>query len=81
MQKPVYNVNWSITVEIGNNYMLYGRQTNGTINELLVKDSKPIKSSRLLGIGPITVTVQAGIGSKQATGFLLGPLVLQMTEL
>jgi hypothetical protein len=79
--KPVYNVNWSITVEIGNNYILSGRQTNGLIDELLVNGTKSIKSSRLLGLGPITVTVQAGYASKQVNGFLLGPLVLQVTEL
>jgi len=35
----------------------------------------------LYGIGRTTITVTAGDATKQATGFILGPLVLNVQEI
>lgn len=75
------NVHWSITVEVGFGIILSGERTEGTIDVLAVGESKTIQSNGLRGIGLITITVQADDASKQATAFLLGPLVLRVTEL
>jgi len=75
------HVDWSVDVDVGFGIILSGSHTEGVINELSADDSKTIQSSGLRGIGPITITVQADDATKQAKGFLLGPLVLRVIEL
>jgi hypothetical protein len=72
------NVPWWINISGG--IILSGRNFSGTIPELAVNASKTIKSSGLWGIGSIAISVQVGDVSKQATAFLLGPLVLGVKQ-
>ena len=67
------NVPWSIDVTGG--LVLVGKHAEGTISSLGAGESTTI-SDFLLGIGKVTVTVKAGGASAQASGFLLGPLLL-----
>jgi hypothetical protein len=76
----VTDLTWSIDVT-GGIILLSGSHTEGVIDELAVNESAKIQSSRLWGIGPITITVQADDTVKHAIAFLLGPLVLRVKEL
>ena len=78
-----YNVTLSIDVEPASPFSIVksDNHTEKLIPELGVNKTTEIKSSNLRGIGPITITVQAAEASKKATAFLLGPLVLRVTEL
>jgi hypothetical protein len=78
---PGYDMNWSIDVEASIGIVLSGEYTEGTIDELDVNETVNIQSKDLRGIGLITITVQAADAKKQATAFLLGPLVLRVNEL
>jgi hypothetical protein len=72
------NVPWWISVSGG---IIFTRSHfSGTINELAVNDTTTIKSSGLWGIGSITITVQVDDVTKDATAFLLGPLVLGVKQ-
>jgi hypothetical protein len=77
----IYNVNWSIDVEPSIGLILSGSHTENVIDELETGESIKIQSNGLLGVGLITITVQAADAEKQATAFLLGPLVLRVNEL
>jgi PKD repeat protein len=68
------NVSWSINVS--GRIILSGGYTHNTIPELAVNGTKTIKSTNLWGIGSITIAVQVEDKHKNATAFLLGPLVL-----
>ena len=73
------DVNWSIDLEGG--LILAGEHTDGVISELAPGATKTIRQSTLYGIGRTTITVTAGDATKQATGFILGPLVLGVKEI
>jgi hypothetical protein len=75
------DVNWSIDVEVGVGLILSGSHTENIIDKIDVNETITIQSNSLLGIGLITINVQAADAEKQATAFLLGPLVLRVTEL
>ena len=68
------NVNWSIDLDGG--LILSGSHSEGVIDELGVGETKTIRQDILYGIGRTTITVTAGDATKQATAFILGPLVL-----
>jgi hypothetical protein len=72
------NVPWWINVSGG--IILSSRHFSGTIDELAVNASKMVKSSGLWGIGSITIAVQVDDKYKNATAFLLGPLVLGVKQ-
>ena len=74
------DVSWSIDIEKDFAFILSGEHTEEVIDEIAAGDSKTIQSKDLRGIGFITIAVQAGDASKQATAFLLGPLVLRVNE-
>ena len=73
------NVEWSINLDGG--LILMGGSSNGIITILKVGESETIRLDSLFGIGTTTITVRAGNASKQATGFILGPLVLNVQEI
>ena len=75
---PVSMVNWSIDVEPSFGLILSGSHTEDMIDEISVNGTETIQSSGLRGIGLITITVQVADAVKQATAFLLGPLVLRL---
>jgi hypothetical protein len=72
-------VNWSIVLDGG--FILLGGFSAGIIYELGVGKSKTIRSVSLFGIGSTTITVTVGDNIKQASGFILGPLVLNVREI
>ena len=73
------DVNWSIDLEGG--LIIAGSHTEGIIDELASGASKTIRQTTLYGIGRTTITVTAGDATEQATGFILGPLVLGVEEI
>jgi len=80
--EKAYDVHWSIDVEPRSlGIVISGNHKEGMIAELGVNQTETIQSFGLRGIGLITITVQAADASKQATAFLLGPLVLRVSEL
>ena len=68
------NVAWSIDVSGG--LVILGKHHEGTIASLPAGGSATIKSGLVLGIGKIKVDVNVGGVTKEASGFLLGPLIL-----
>jgi hypothetical protein len=76
-----YNVSWSIDVEPSIGLILSGSHTKGIIAEFETGESITIQANNLRGIGLITISVQAADAEKQATAFLLGPLVLRVVDL
>ena len=80
INESLYNINWSIDVEPSIGLILSGSHTANIIDEMLAGGSDTIQSSGLRGIGLITITVQVADAVKQATAFLLGPLVLRVNE-
>jgi hypothetical protein len=76
----LYDTNWSIDVEAYIGLILSGSHTEDVIDELDIGESQTIQASNLRGIGLITINVQAADAEKQATAFLLGPLVLRVIE-
>jgi hypothetical protein len=76
-----YDVNWSIDVEASIGLIISGSNTENVIDELAPGVPVTIQSTGLRGIGFITISVQVGDAEKQATAFLLGPLVLRVNEL
>ena len=70
---------WSIDLEGG--LILVGSHSEGVIDELAPGATTTKRQSTLYGIGGTTITVTAGDASKQATGFILGPLVLNVQEI
>ena len=73
------DVPWSIDLEGG--LIVAGAHTEGVIPELAPGATATILQSTLYGIGKTTITVTAGDTTKQATGFILGPLVLNVQEI
>ncbi len=71
---------WSIDVS-GGILLLSGSHTGGVIDEVAGDGSVKIRSSRLQGFGHVTIVVHVADVSKQASGLLLGPLVLRVTKL
>ena len=67
------NVPWSIDVS---GLVILGKHTEGTIDSLPAGGQATVKSSLILGVGPVTITVMAGGTTKTASALLLGPLVL-----
>jgi parallel beta-helix repeat protein len=80
-EASAFDVNWSIDVSVGLGLLLSGEHTEDTIDELAAGSSVKIQSNNLRGIGLITITVQAADAVKEATAFLLGPLVLRVNEI
>lgn len=78
---PANNLSWSIDVEANIGLILSGSHTEDVIDTLASGDSLKIQSNNLRGIGLITITVRAADAEKQATAFLLGPLVLRVNEI
>jgi DNA-binding beta-propeller fold protein YncE len=76
-----YNVSWSIDIEEDICLILSGSHTEEVIDKIDVNETVKIQSNNLRGIGLITITVQVADANKQATGFLLGPLVLRIAEI
>jgi len=74
-----YDIPWSIDLEGG--LILAGEHTEEVLDELAPGATTTIRQSTLYGIGRTTITVTAGDASKQATGFILGPLVLGVEEI
>ncbi len=71
---PAENVQWSIDLEGG--LVLLGKHAEGTIASLAPGASVDISAGFVLGVGKVTIKVQAGGATAQANGFLLGPFVL-----
>jgi hypothetical protein len=78
--ESAYDVNWFIDIEASIGILLSGSHTSDVIDEIGANGIVNIQSTNLRGIGFITITVQAADVVKQATAFLLGPLVLRFTE-
>ncbi len=75
------NVQWSISVQAGLSILLLSEnETNGVIDELGVNESTQIQMTGLLGIGPVTMYIQADEAVKQATAFLFLFLLLGLNE-
>jgi hypothetical protein len=74
-----YDVPWSIDLNGG--LILAGEHSEGVISELAPGATKTIRQTTLYGIGMTTITVTAGDATKQATAFILGPLVLGVEEI
>jgi len=75
----IYNISWSIDLSGG--FIIVGGHNDGVIDGLVAGETTTIKQSTLYGIGWTTLTVRVGIESKQATAFILGPLVLGVQEI
>jgi len=73
------NVNWSIDLDGG--LILVGSHTEGVIGELAPGATTTIRQTTLYGIGKTTITVTVGDATEQATGFILGPLVLNVQKI
>jgi PKD repeat protein len=73
------NVSWFLTITGG--LIFSGVNTSGFVDDLQPEATVTVRSSQLKGIGRVTVTVVAADANKQATAFLLGPLVLRVKEL
>ena len=70
------NVEWTMTIDAPLIILPSGGQTSGTISSLAIGDSETVSSGLILGFGQATITVTADGASSQASGFVLGPLVL-----
>ena len=70
------DVEWSLAVDAP--LLLIGGEANGTISNLPAGDSETISSGLLLGIGKGTITATADDANVAASGFVFGPLVLNV---
>ena len=67
------NLDWSVDLS---GAVFIGKHAEGTIDTLNPGDSVTVGPGLVFGIGPTTITVNAGGVTKTASGFVLGPLVL-----
>ena len=67
------DISWSIELS---GLVFVGSKKEGNISSLGPGESETISSGFIFGIGPTTITVNAGGTTKTASGFVLGPLVL-----
>jgi len=70
---PATNVDWSVDLS---GLVFIGGHSEGTIDEIAPGESVEVGPSFVFGIGPTTITVNAGGVTATAKGFILGPLVL-----
>jgi len=68
------DVNWSINLDGG--LIILGKETTGTIASIPAEDEATVKSSLILGIGSVTITVAADCAEgspadKSANGFVI----------
>ncbi|HHH80352.1 MAG TPA: PKD domain-containing protein, partial [Thermoplasmatales archaeon] len=68
-------IDWEINVTGG--FILFGGHANGTIP---AETTETVSSGFMLGFGKVDIHICAGTVCKDATGFLLGPFVLGVTE-
>jgi len=67
------NLAWSVDLS---GLVFIGKHAEGTIDTLNPGESVTVGPGLVFGIGPTTITVNAGGVTKTAKGFVLGPLVL-----
>ena len=69
------DVNWTITLQ---GLVFFGQQQTGTIAKIMPGFSPSISSGFIFGFGSVDITVTAADAEKTATGFVLGPFVLNV---
>jgi len=67
------DIDWSISLD---GLILMGDSQEGTIESLVAGERKTVSTGLILGLGEVTITVNADDISKTASGFLIGPFVL-----
>jgi len=70
---PAESVDWTISLS---GPVFVGAEASGTIDTLAAGSEETISTGFVLGIGPTTISVNAGGATGSASGFVLGPLVL-----
>ncbi len=70
---PAENVAWTIDLS---GPVFVGNHAEGTIDVLPPGESEDIGTGLVLGIGPSTISIEAGGATASFSGFVLGPLVL-----
>jgi hypothetical protein len=70
----LYLVNWSITID--GPLVILGRSISGSISEIPPGECVTIETMFIIGIGPITITIQIGDTIVSSNGYLIGPFVL-----
>ncbi|MGC9308943.1 MAG: exo-alpha-sialidase [Thermoplasmatota archaeon] len=70
---PAENVGWTIDLS---GPVFLGNHAEGTIDTLASGDTTTISTGLVFGIGPTTISIEAGGATGSASGFVLGPLVL-----
>lgn len=68
------NISWSIA--LNNGFVLFGKQTTGSLTEIPSGSSAEIQSTFVFGIGRISITVTAQNADKTVSALLLGPFLL-----
>jgi hypothetical protein len=76
VSQPLTNILWAVSVSGRLIFTTTGM--SGTIPSLAAGDETSIKTGLIFGIGRITISVNVGDGTKTATGFLLGPFLLNL---
>ena len=66
------NIPWTISFE---GPVFIGKEKSGTV-DIPAGGQTQIKTGFILGIGPVTATINAGGNIRTASGIALGPLVL-----
>jgi hypothetical protein len=77
----VEGLSWMILIEpdpIG--FIISEREMTGIIDELDVGESTTIQATDIRGIGPVNIQIQIAEYRTDASGFLLGPLILRIHE-
>ncbi len=67
------NLDWSVDLS---GLVFIGKHSEGTIDTLNPGESVTVGPGLVFGIGPTTITVNAGGVTATASGFILGPMVL-----
>ena len=73
------NVDWSIGLD--GDFILMGGLSDETISTHEAGESETVRLDSLFGIGNTVINVTAGDAIEQATGFILGPIVLGVEEI